>query len=86
MSNGNGFRPTEAKIMALLSDGLPHTRQEVHACLPDELSSITAIKAHLTAIRKHLRPIGQDILCVWVTRKRMYRLVRLVASANDGRK
>ena len=79
------FTPTQQKIVDLLSDGLPHTRKEVHACLWDELSPLSNIKAHITAIRKKIRPLGQDIICEY-NGKIHYRHVRLLASAYDGKR
>ncbi len=79
----NGYTPTQAKILALLSDGLPHSRKEIHGCLPDELSNITTIQAHISYMRKSLRPKGEDILCEIYNRTVHYRHVRLIGSS-DG--
>lgn len=79
------FTPTQAAILRLLSDGLPHNRYEIHRLLPDDLSQLTALQMHISRIRKQLRPSGQDILCTLVNRRICYQHVRLLASANDGR-
>ncbi len=75
----NGFTPTEGKIMAILGDGLLHSREELHACLPDELGKRDNLKVHLSNIRKKLNPIGQDIVFVSGGRP-CYRLVRFLAN------
>ena len=84
-SNGNGYTPTERRMLELLKDGLPHTRQELHACLEDDLAGITAIQAHLSRIRKRLRGIGEEIVCEYYLRTLHYRHVRLLNSPYDGR-
>ena len=80
------FTRTQQAILNVLADGLPHARQEIHACLPDELGAMSNIRAHLSNIRKGLRPMGQDIICEWAKRQYCYRQVRLLASAIDGKR
>lgn len=80
------FTGVRKKMVELLSDGLPHTRQELHACLSDELGPLSNIRAHLSIMRKKLRTIGEDILCEFVGRKLHYRLVRLLPSPNNGKR
>lgn len=80
------FTPTETRILAVLSDGMPHRRDELMRCLWDELSSRAALKMQLSNIRAKLRPIGQDIVCEWYNRGLSYRQIRLLASAVDGRR
>lgn len=84
MSNLNGFTPTQRAILQVLSDGLPHRREELHACLPDELGPQRNIRAHITAIRKILRPRGEDVVCEYGRFGFGYRHVRLLANAYDG--
>lgn len=85
------FTRTQSAMLSVLADGMPHTRMELHACLPDELGPLSNVWKHVTNIRKILRPRGQDILCELVTAPKggsriQYRHVRLLASAYDGRK
>lgn len=75
----------QQRMLAVLADGKPHRAEELHACLMDEMGASRNIRAHLTAIRKQLRPKGEDIVCVFVDRKYQYRWVRLLQSAVDGR-
>lgn len=51
------------RMLNLLSDGHPHSAQELHGCLEDELGPVENIKAHLTFLRKVLEPRGEDITC-----------------------
>lgn len=74
------------RMLRLLSDGLPHTRQELHSCLNDDLGALSNIRAHISSIRQTLRRRGEDIVCELVTRRICYRHIRLLASAYDGRK
>ena len=78
------FTPTERAMLAVLSDGLPHRRQELIACLPDELGLAVNMQMHVSRARKKLRPVGQDIVCEIVNRQFCYRHVRLLASACNG--
>ncbi len=77
------FTPTEQRILNLLSDGLPHSREEIRHCLSDELAPKAAIRPHIASIRRVLRLLGEDIICE-INPKICYRHVRLLASANDG--
>ena len=70
-------------MLALLADGRPHTRAELHSCLFDTYGPLTNIKAHLTAIRKQLRPMGMEVVCEVVNRRICYRQIRLLPPA-DG--
>lgn len=79
----NGLTSTEQRIYDMLCDGLPHSRVEIHTCLPDNLSEITAIQFHLSKIRQKLPP-GQAILIEHKSRSVHYRLVRLLNSPYNG--
>lgn len=78
MSQGNGFTPTHKRMLEVLSDGLPHSRLEMHACLYDELGDIENIHYHISTLRKHLRKKGEDILIQIISRRPHYRHVRLL--------
>ena len=68
-------------MLKVLSDGLPHSREELHrCCLPSGLKSV---RDNMSRIRARLRPIGQDIICELVHRKICYRHVRLLCSADE---
>ena len=82
---GNGFSPTQRKILAILSDGLPHKLDELTACM-DSLTNPRTLHSHLATIRIHLRPQGEDIICQFIQRQRQYRHVRLLHSSNDGKR
>lgn len=74
-TNGH-FTPTEQRIMEVLYGGFPHTREELEACLNDEMATRYTIGQHLFNIRKKIRPRGLDI----VYRDGKYRYVRLLAA------
>ena len=80
------FTPVQQRMLAVLADGLPHTREEIHACLWDERGAMSNIRFHISMIRKVLRPKGQDILIEYIKKKLHYRQVRLLASATDGKR
>ncbi len=76
---------TQTKIITLLADGLPHTREELFACLPDDMGNLDNVKQHISNIRAKLKPRGEDVVSRLVNGKWSYQHVRLLASPNDGR-
>jgi hypothetical protein len=81
--------PTGQRMMAILGDGLPHSRYDLFTALQTPDAKLSNIRAHITWIREVIRPRGEDIVCEINPGKRrgiFYRHVRLMASANDGRK
>lgn len=83
--------PTQRRILAVLSDGEPHSFGELIDALGDvddrsrvyENDSVyRRLKVIVSQLRKHLREKGQDVLCVrrsWREGKGMaYRQVRLL--------
>jgi len=85
VSGANGFTPTEKRMLEVLRDGLPHAREELHACLDDDLSRRSSIQPHITRLRSKLEGRGEGILCVLYESKPHYQQVRFLASAYDGR-
>jgi hypothetical protein len=75
----NGFTPVQQRMLMILADGKPHTREELHACLEDELGALSNIQPHLTYIRRKIRPLGQDIICEFGNRRLFYRHIRLIS-------
>ncbi len=71
------FTPTEQRMLAVLADGLPHTRQELHACLVDDMGPLSNIQMHLSSIRRMLRGQGEDVVCE-LKGKIYYRHVKLL--------
>lgn len=64
--------PTQQRMLALLSDGRPHARQELHALLCDDLGRLSNIQPHLSHIRKAIRPKGHAIVCEIVEQRQVY--------------
>lgn len=84
----SGLSLTQRKMVNLLLDYRPHTVEELHRCLADELSEVTAIRSHITQIRKLLRRGGVDVQCQRkpygsTEESSTYYLVRLMASPNN---
>ncbi len=73
------FTKTQTAILAVLSDGQPHTREELHKCLPDDMTEMAAVRVHVCNIRKLLRPKGEDIICELKNSKIHYRHVRILS-------
>jgi hypothetical protein len=61
--NGTKLTPTQRRMLSLLADGLPHTREELHACLNDEQADLSSIQGPISNLRKLMRPHGHDIIC-----------------------
>lgn len=76
--------PTQRRIAELLADGRPHTRAELHALLPRDGGPLSNVQPHLTALRKRLRPLGEEVVCEIVSRRICYRRVRLISSPHAG--
>lgn len=81
LTDTESFTPTELRMLALLADGLPHTREELRSCLFDDLSELSAIKRHISTIRRKIRPIGHEIICEMHHRTICYRHICLLPSA-----
>ena len=67
-NNGNGKLRGDGltvpqRILQLLSDGLPHRIEELHACLHEQDAPFSNVSPHLHALRKMLRARGEDIVC-----------------------
>lgn len=67
--------PTQQRMLSLLSDGKAHSAEELHACLEDELSALSNVRAHVSNTRSILRSAGLTIVC----ERGCYRLMRLAS-------
>lgn len=65
--------PTEQRILSML-EARPCTAADLHRCLPDELTSVAAVKMHVSNLRKRLSLRGGDVVC----RSGTYILVRML--------
>ena len=81
MSSDDGWTPTQRRMLEVLSDGLPHTKEELHACCGP--SCVKNVRMHLSILRKKLRHKGQDIVCRFDKRVIKYQHVRLLVSAEE---
>lgn len=77
MALADDFTPTQNRMFNLLSDGSIHSKEELHACLDDELSEQNMVPFHICNMRKVIRPKGLDVVS---ERNAGYRLVRLLRS------
>lgn len=74
----NGYTPVEARMMKIFDDCKPHTREELHKCLNDELGGLCNIRPFILSLRKKLKPVGETIACeVPEGRRIYYRKVKL---------
>jgi hypothetical protein len=75
------YTETEQKIVDSLSDGYPHSKQDLRQYLPDEIGAAEGrsnLNQHISNIRKKMRPTGRDILCVRARGQVCYRQVLLI--------
>lgn len=75
------FSDTEQRMLTVLSDCQPHKIMDLHACLEDKLGPTSNVHAHLTSIRKKIRPLGQTILHERIDGVGYFRHVRLIANS-----
>ena len=71
--------PIQQRMLNVLKDGLPHHRNELQACLDDELASPKAMVRQLSQMRKLLRMKGLNVVCRAFGGRSYYRwqLIRL---------
>ena len=77
----NNFTKTEQAMLAVLSDGRPHSVEELNACCGP--CSRNTARVHLTSIRKKLPP-SERILCISLGKAKRYQHVRLLYNPYDG--
>ena len=83
MDSHRALTPTLQRILAVLQDGQPHPRDELRACLNDDLANIYAFRRHLSQLRKQLRLQGLEIISQRVKPSKgkprlQFRIVRLL--------
>lgn len=72
------FTRTERTILAVLSDGMPHPRQQLIDCIPHGQGDRTNVNWFLHRIRQKLRKKRHDVICEWRSRQVYYRHVILL--------
>lgn len=70
-------------MLTILSDGMPHTREELFGCVEDDMSDPISIKWHITVIRKYINRKGYNVEVDRINQRWLYRLVRMIASSSD---
>lgn len=83
MANGNGFTPTEQRIIDVLSDGMRHKQDELLKCIEDELATPSNLYSHISRIRKKIHPIGRDVVCRVTGWRRQYQLMSMIKTDDD---
>ena len=71
---------TQRRIFALLADGRPHTKREIHGMLNDELAELRNVNTQVSLIRAKIRPRGLDILVQYVKKSIHFRMVQTFGS------
>lgn len=73
------YTPTQRRILAVLEDGQAHKVSELMECLNDDMAERVTLRGHICALRKKLRPIGENIHCELGGTQVYYRRTRLVS-------
>jgi hypothetical protein len=71
------------RLIEMLSDTRPHLREELMLCLNDGQATPRHLSRHIGALRRKLRPIGHDIVCVLMNRRIGYQHVMLLSQDGD---
>jgi hypothetical protein len=76
------YTRTQQRILATLSDGLPHTAEELRPCLYDDMGGKDGVAFHISKLRKIMKEsnVGETIVCELSYRRTFYRHVRLISS------
>lgn len=82
------FTPTQQRILGVLSDGVAHKREDLMACLNDDMTTLTTLTTHLCLLRRKLRKKGEDIISVSAPFQpgkspSMYQHVRLLGGRDE---
>lgn len=51
----------QQRMLSILSDGKPHTQEELQKCLADDLGDVLNIRPHISTMRKILRVRKQTV-------------------------
>lgn len=78
MNSLDKYTPIQQAMLRILSDGFPHTREELHACCGP--SSLSSLSVHMVRLRKKLNLKGESVICVIKNRRICYQHVRLLVS------
>lgn len=65
------FTPTQQRLLAVLSDGEPHSPAELSKCVNDDLAVDGVLRNHIKLLRDKLFSVGELIVCEihWGSRK-----------------
>lgn len=74
--------PVQSRILKVLDDGEPHSREELQKCLNDDLAPDTAVKWHINSLRVILAKRGRGILCDKRSGQAYYRQVMFISSGD----
>lgn len=78
MGNEKGHTTIRERILAVLSDGMPHCRYELLKCFEDDKARLKTLQAHISVMRKPIRLRGEDIVCELFDGSPHYRHIKLL--------
>ena len=71
--------PTERRLYDMLSDGEPHTKEELQTCMSDTLTGQQVMQVHLVNMRPKIRSRGLGVLTQTIKGKLHYRMVQFIS-------
>jgi hypothetical protein len=76
--NEKGYTPSQQRLIDVLSDGLPHDREELRQALGDDQLTNKNLSDHIILLRRVVRPRGEEIVCELWDGSPHYRHVRFL--------
>jgi len=70
----------QQRMFQVLKDGQSHTREELFACLDDDLAKLSAIQNPISDMRPIVIEYGYAIACCYTAKGVRYQLFQLVAA------
>lgn len=76
MADRSKFTATERRMLQVFSDGAPHTLEELHKCVSDDLSDMRAAFYHIQNLRKKLEVNNETLRTIRSSSNVLYQHVR----------
>jgi len=79
------YTPTQLRFLRMLGDGDEHTIGQLKELLDDDMAGATAVKFHISNLRRKVRACGRDIVFYGngTPETGTYRMVRLIVGEGD---
>lgn len=78
------YTKTEQRIIKLLSDGMPHPREDLLECMLDPMGNYVALTSHIVRLRRKVRTLNQEIVCELRRGAIYYRQIILLQQIDES--